>query len=696
MLSKDDGVLKYRYDDERLQIQAWGPNAFRVRCTKAPEFPSEDWALSQPVPELKTQISLPSKQPQIIAGRIHHSKVLPEKTDPATIQNGKITATLTTHGKLTIQNNATGQQVLEEYNRNRADVYDPKGSALTLTARAFKAHGAGAGRSLTYTVESQSPTEKIYGMGQYQQPYLNLKGLDLELAQRNSQASVPFYISSLGYGFLWNNPSVGRAVLGKHTMKFEAKATEVLDFWIVVGDTPRDILAAYADVTGHTPMMPEYGLGFWQCKLRYQTQVELLGIAREYKKRELPIDVIVVDYFHWPLQGEWKFDPNFWPDPKAMVKELADMNIKLLVSIWPTVDLRSENYNEMVEMGHLTRVERGIRITRNVMGQTVNTDFTNPETKRYVWDIVKKNYFDLGIRCFWLDEAEPSLSVYDYENYGYHKGTALAVGNRFPVEYAQAFFEGQTAAGQGLGGADGICNLIRCAWAGSQRYATLVWSGDIWSTWGDFKNQIAAGLNMGMAGIPWWTTDIGGFDGGDPKDPAFQELLVRWFQWGAFCPVMRLHGNRIPKQDKVGEGGGSDLLSGAANEVWSYGDDNYPILVRYMRLRERLRDYTRSLMKEASETGAPLIRTMFFEFPEDDHCWETDVDSQYMYGGKYLCAPVLEPKMKKRSVYLPKGTKWALLKVGEKADTYGKEYDGGQTVEVDTPIEDMPVFVKLQ
>jgi alpha-D-xyloside xylohydrolase len=165
--------------------------------------------------------------------------------------------------------------------------------------------------------ECVDPDEKIYGMGQYQQPYLNLKGMDLELAHRNSQASVPFAVSSLGYGFLWNNPAVGRATFGKHTMTFEAHSTTTLDYWVVAGEKrrPKDLVEAYAAVTGKVPMMPEYGLGFWQCKLRYQTQEELLEVAREYRRRELPLDVIVCDFFHWPLQGEWRFDPTYWPDP---------------------------------------------------------------------------------------------------------------------------------------------------------------------------------------------------------------------------------------------------------------------------------------------------------------------------------------------------------------------------------------------
>ncbi len=170
-------------------------------------------------------------------------------------------------------------------------------------------------------------------MGQYQQPYLNLKGTDIELAHRNSQDSVPFALSSLGYGLLWNNPGIGRAVLGKNVMSFENYCTKLIDYWVVAGDTPTEIVESYAKVTGYVPMMPEYGLGFWQCKLRYETQEQLLNVAREYKKREIPIDLIVIDFFHWAYQGEWSFDPKCFPDPAAMVKELKDLNIELMVSI---------------------------------------------------------------------------------------------------------------------------------------------------------------------------------------------------------------------------------------------------------------------------------------------------------------------------------------------------------------------------
>ncbi|KAL1964474.1 hypothetical protein VTN77DRAFT_6900 [Rasamsonia byssochlamydoides] len=341
MLLSENNRLIYRYDAETLWIEAWGPNALRVRATKQAQMPGENWAL---------QIDPVSTSPFTTVN-----------DDEGILTNGTIKAVISARGKLMIYNAADGKLLLEEYTRNRKDPRDPKCSALKVEAREFCPIPGSSDYHLTVRFESLDRNEKVFGMGQYQQPYLDLKGLDLELAQRNSQASVPFAVSSRGYGFLWNNPGVGRAVFGKNITSFEAYSTQVMDYWVVAGDTPRDIVETYASVTGTVPMMPEYGLGFWQCKLRYQTQEELLEVAREYKRRNLPIDLIVIDFFHWPLQGDWKFDPVYWPDPDAMIRELREMNIELMVSIWPTVDKRSENYDEMLAKGFLIRTDRGIR-----------------------------------------------------------------------------------------------------------------------------------------------------------------------------------------------------------------------------------------------------------------------------------------------------------------------------------------------
>ena len=310
MLYAEEDKLIFRFDDHLLWIEPWSNNAFRIRATKLAAMPTEDWALSKPDPDPSSQGSKPA------------TISLPaDKESEASITNGKIRAVVTKRGKLTIYNSQTNKKLLEEYARHRRDPTDPKCSALEIEARELRPIPGTSDFHLTMRLESLDAREKIFGMGQYQQPGLNLKGGDIELAHRNSQASVPFALSSLGYGLLWNNPGIGRAVLGTNTMSFEAYSTKALDYWVVAGDGPAEIEEAYARVTGHVPMMPEYGLGFWQCKLRYWNQEQLLDVAREYKRRNVPLDVIVCDFFHWKHQGDWKFDPEFWPDPGTLHEE---------------------------------------------------------------------------------------------------------------------------------------------------------------------------------------------------------------------------------------------------------------------------------------------------------------------------------------------------------------------------------------
>jgi alpha-D-xyloside xylohydrolase len=653
---QENNRLVYRYDAEQLWVEPWGENSLRVRAAKT-AMPSEDWALLPPSPCIP-EISIGEKR--------------------ASIRNGKIELRITRAGKISIFN-SQGKMLLDEYLRNRRDITADYCSALDIEAREFMPISGGDYR-ITQRFESLDPEERIYGMGQYQQPCLNLKGTELELAQRNSQASVPFALSSLGYGFLWNNPAVGRVTFGKNVITWEAKASKKIDYWITAGDSPAEIEEAYARAVGTVPMMPGFAMGFWQCKLRYQTQDELLRVAREYKKRGLPISVIVIDFFHWPMQGDWKFDPQYWPDPDAMIRELREMKIELMVSIWPTVDRRSENWTEMLEKGYLIRTERGFRISMDCQGNTVHYDATNPEARNYLWEKVKKNYYDKGIKVFWLDEAEPEYSAYDFDHYRYHLGPDIEIGNIYPFMHAKTFYDGMSAAGQ-----KNVINLLRCAWAGSQRCGALVWSGDIHSSFKSLRSQLAAGLNMGIAGIPWWTTDIGGFHGGDVGDPAFHELLVRWFQYGCFCPVMRLHGCREPMKAPMGSYGGAACASGADNEVWSYTEEVYEICKKYLFLRENLRPYIEEQMKAAHEKGTPVIRPLFYDFPEDPAAWETE--DQFMFGPNYLVAPVLYEGRRERELYLPKGVTWTNAWTGEAAG-------GGRSITTAAPLDRIPVFTR--
>lgn len=650
--TKSENYIEYHNAGETLRIAAWGENSLRVVSVPSGPLDMSSSALKDQAP-VNVQIQTDE--------------------ETAVIKNGKISALIDTRG----WNSAAVVTFFNDKNEILLKEMDG-GGALIRRARKFSPYIGGDFR-LKVTFEANKD-EKIYGMGQYQQDILDLKGCNIELAHRNSQASIPFYVSSKGYGFFWHNPAIGSVSFGKNVTEWRADSTKKMDYWITAGDTPAQIESQYSQVTGRAPMMPECGLGFWQCKLRYHNQEQVLSVAREYHRRGIPVDVFVVDYYHWPRCGDYRFDENFFPDPKAMAEELRSYGMELMVSVWPQIDWRSENFQEMRQKGLLVQTEHGLNVQMDFQGNNVFYDATNPEAREYVWDKCKKNYAENGIKLFWLDEAEPEYTTYDYENYRYYAGSVMQQGNIYPREYARGFYEGQKENGQ-----EDVLNLVRCAWAGSQQYGALIWSGDIHSTYQDFRNQIVAGLQMGLSGIPWWTTDIGGFHGGNIYDKDFQELLIRWFQFGAFCPVMRLHGNRLPRTPLYKANGEETEGTGADNEIWSYGEENYQIMKKFIEIREMMRDYTRSLMAEAHETGAPVMRTMFYEFPEDTRTWE--LDTQYMYGSDILAAPIVEPHALSRKVYLPSGCTWTNAHTGE-------ILQGGQWIEAEASIDTIPVFLR--
>lgn len=653
---KENESLMWKHQYETVMITPWGKNALRVRATKYPSFTQHNWALEEPIPDTNAEVSVE------ISGK-----------ESASITNGRLCITVDRAGIMTFYRD--GQKFLKEYHRDYDQPSCPESRCLKIRGREYKAI-IGGDYALKIRFESNDG-EKIFGMGQYQQPYLDLKGCTLELAQRNSQISIPFAVSSLGYGFLWNHPGVGNVIFGKNNTEWEAKAAKQIDYWITTDDNPAKILENYTEVTGRTPMIDENLLGLWQCKLRYRTQEEVLGVARKYKELGIPLDVIVIDFFHWTRQGDWKFDKDYWPDPKAMCDELHTMGTKVVVSVWPTVDKKSENFEEMLERGLLIQTEHGSNQTYEFQGDCLTIDITNPEAQDYLWEKCKKNYYDYGIDMFWLDNAEPDYGVYDYENYRYQLGSALAVSNIYPKLYAKTFY-GQTKA----------LSLVRCGWAGSQKYASLLWSGDVPSTFESLRDQISAGLNMGLAGIPWWTTDIGGFMTDDADDNDFRELLLRWFEFAVFSPILRMHGDRgphdIPPLSDIDWGGGS-LYTGHPNELWSYGSEMFDIMKKQLELRLSLKPYIKKLMHEASETGAPLLRTMFYEFPGDPHCWE--LEDQYMFGDQYLVAPILQLGQREREVYLPAGD-WKNL-------SDNRIYEGRKTILCNAPLDQIPVFEKF-
>nr|WP_314466396.1 TIM-barrel domain-containing protein [uncultured Clostridium sp.] len=665
----DNGALVFYHNGEMGRIEAWGKDSVRVRTTMLGKFNGNDWALTENVENMDSSVKIEREDHWVGDGTMDQREI-------ASITNGCIKVVVNFVGIISFYKD--DKLFLREYFRMYDGTISKESRCLKLINREWKGIIGGADYSLNIKFESNKG-EKIFGMGQYQQNDMDLKGCVLELAQRNSQISVPFAVSSLGYGFLWNNPAVGRVTFGKNYTEWIARSTREMDYWITVADTSKQILANYTAVTGHADMFPEDLMGLWQCKLRYRTQDEVLAVARQYQKEGIKIDQIVIDFFHWTVQGDWKFDTKYWPNPKAMLDELHSMGIKVVVSVWPSVDRKSENFGPMMERGLLIKTERGAVQTYDYQGDCVQIDPFNPETRKYVWEVCRKNYYDFGIDSFWLDNSEPDYGVYDFENYRYCDGPALSISNMYPQMYSRLFYDEMSKENKP------VVNLLRCAWAGSQKYGNVIWSGDVPSTFEAFADQLQCGLNMGLAGIPWWTTDIGGFMTEDVNDPDFRNLLIRWYQFAVYSAVLRMHGDRgpynIPPLDNRDWGGGY-LHTGQPNELWSYGEDNYKIMKEYYDIRISMHEYIKKLYEEAHTNGSPLVRTMFYEFPDDEKCWE--LQDQYMFGDKYLVAPILHLNEYRRDVYLPVG-EWILTSTGE-------TYTGGITVSVDAPIEYSPVF----
>ena len=639
--------IVWRYGEEVVRVDAWGNDSVRVRCALSPELSDELWALERNLAK----------------------ESVPEVSDgEGRLQNGRIRVTIDRQGTITFFDIKDRDKILLK------EIVSP---------RAYADHGRQfvrrEGERVRASVHFDAhENERLYGLGQHQHGLLDQRGASVELEQKNTEVAVPFLLSTRGYGFLWNNPAKGRVNMLRTRTSWYADRIRQIDYVVFAGATPGEILARYTEATGRSPMMPEYAAGFWQCKLRYQTQEELLNVAREHNKRGLPLSVIVIDFFHWTKMGEWRFDPEAWPDPDAMVRELAEMGVEVMVSVWPTVNPDSEHAEYMKEHDMLLGTERGLPVLLDFADSESSKsvhfyyyDPSVPDARNFVWERIKESYYDRNIRIFWLDACEPEVRPQHLDNMRMTAGNMEEVGCIYPMLHHQAFYEGMKSQGQ-----DEVLNLTRSAWAGSQRYGAAVWSGDIDSSFEAFRRQIPAGLNMALSGFPWWTTDIGGFYGGNTGDDGFRELVVRWFQYALFCPIFRLHGFRDSW----------DFKGGGPNEVWSFGDEAYQIISRLLFVRERMKPYIMQQMKVAHETGLPPMRPLFVDFPGDSRTY--DVEDQFMFGPDILVAPVLHQGQTSRMLYLPAGTRWA------SAWDRSEVHDGGQSITVGAPLDTIPVFLR--
>lgn len=651
----DNGILEVRHRHEVIRIQAWGADSVRVRAAQH-RIPADSAGALGGTPP---------------AGPASHVKV---EGTCARLTNGRLLVEVTFDTAesypepLIAFRDCDGAELLAE---RREHFWMPG-------ARVFTGNRSGA-----YEIHQQFaayPGERLYGLGQRTHGRLDLRGLALDLVQRNGEVSIPFVLSDRGYGLLWNMPAAGRVEFAENATRWQAGQAREIDYWFTAAPTPAEILARYADATGHAPELPRWASGFWQSKLRYRTQDELLEVAREYQRRGLPLSVIVADFFHWTAMGDYRFDPGQWPDPDAMVAELRELGVELMVSVWPTMSPLSENYAEFFDQGLLVGADQGVEFQQTIQDKGMSVpmpvafyDPTNPRTRARVWSLIERNYLSRGIRVFWLDASEPELNPAHPANLSLYAGPGAEVAGIYPRDNSRLFAEGMAAAGQ-----EPTVLLCRSAWAGAQKFGAAVWSGDIPATWDSLRQQVRAGLNIAVSGIPWWTTDIGGFHGGDPRDAGYQELITRWFQFGVFCPLFRLHGDRQPRVPT------GYAMTGGPNEAWSYGEAAYERITAALRLRERLRPYIHEQMRVASQTGLPPMRPLFVDFPADPGAW--DVDDQFMFGPDLLIAPVLAPGALSRDVYLPGGV-WIAAGTGER-------HDGGTVVQVPLSPDRIPVFAR--
>jgi alpha-D-xyloside xylohydrolase len=501
--------------------------------------------------------------------------------------------------------------------------------------------------------------------------------------------AVPLLISSNGYGLFWNNTSRSRFNNRfVHALYMSSEVADVIDYYFLYGPEPDTIVAAYRDLTGPAPLFGKWAYGYWQCKNRYRSQDEILSVARKYRDLHIPIDNIVQDWFWWTVKGSFLFNKNY-PDPKAMMDDLHQNHFHLMISVWPFFDPGSAVYDEMDKRGYFidrTKVEG-----THPAGMALY-DASSPQARAYYWEQMNKALFRIGADAWWLDTTEPSTSGQE-ANILLRNQIAIGSGARYANIYSllttAGVYQGQLSETD----SKRVFILTRSGFAGLQRNAAAVWSGDIASDFETYKRQIPAGLNFSLSGIPYWTTDIGGFFIGNPDDPAYRELFVRWFQYGTFCPIFRVHGTRTndPKELALEGPDAAKMMTDLngvrrndQNELWSYGPEAQRILVDFDRLRYRLMPYIYSMAWKTTSEGYTPMRALAMDFRTDGRA--LNIGDQFMFGPALLVNPVTEPGATSRNLYLPK-TVWYDFWTGV-------SMPGGKAIDAAAPLDRIPLYVR--
>lgn len=510
--------------------------------------------------------------------------------------------------------------------------------------------------------------EAIYGLGQHYFGQMDNRGATVHLQQKNTDVGIPVFVSSKGYGVFWDNASVTdveipAAVTGK-PMQIRSEYARDVDYYFFGGPDLDTVIAGYRKLTGAAPMMARWTWGMWQSKERYDTQAELVGVADEYRQRQIPLDAVIQDWQYWaPGQwGEQRFDPTRYPDPKAMLSTLHAKNVHAIISVWPRLDVGTQTSEELDKIHGLYP-----KAYPNVYpeGQGRWYDPFNPEARSLYWSQISKHIGAAGFDGYWLDASEAELGGKwgEMREVRTGAGPGAEVYNSYPLLHTTSVYEGLRRDAP----SKRPFILTRSAYAGQQRNAAVTWSGDIHGHWDTFRRQIPEGLNFVSSGIPYWNTDIGGFFGGDPDTPEYRELFTRWYQYGAFTPMFRVHG------------------TGKSKELWRFGNATMAHLLKTDELRYRLLPYIYSVSWMVTDQGYTMMRPLAMDFRQDRAA--LDLSDQYMFGPALMVAPVVWAGSDQRTVYLPGAGDWYDFHSG-------KRLHGGERVNVKAPIDTLPLFVR--
>ncbi|KAA0129555.1 DUF5110 domain-containing protein [Chryseobacterium sp. SN22] len=678
---KTDSGLKFSADHINVEVRLYGENT--VRIIKYPAGKSfEKNSLSVIKKEQKTKFSV-SESKNIISLKTNDLNILID------VENGMITYT-----------SASGKELLKE-----------TGSDL----KPFNDAG-----NQTYSVSQSFQLEKdesIYGLGILQNGKMSQRNTDVKMTQNNTWDFVPFFQSVKGYGIFWDNYSPTQFTDTPHKTSFSSEVGEGVDYYFIYGKNADGVVAGMRNLTGNVPMLPLWTYGYWQSKERYKSQDELVDVVKKYRELKVPLDGIIQDWQYWGNNYQWNamdfISPDFH-DAQKMMKDIHDRNAHLSVSIWSSFGPMTNPYREMDQKGMLFNFKTWPESGREIWPPDMNYpsgvrvyDAYNPEARDIYWKYLNKGLFSLGVDSWWMDSTEPdhlSQKPEDLDTKTY-LGSFRKVRNAYPLMAVGGVYDHQ----RGTTGDKRVFILTRSAFAGQQRYAANTWSGDVNSSWDMLRNQVPAGLNFSLTGNPNFNSDIGGFfagvykRNGGAKNLLFQELYVRWLQYGTFTPMMRSHGTDVPR------------------EIYQFGqkgDVVYDAIEKFIRLRYSMLPYIYSVSHDVSKNNSSFLRALSMDFSSDKKTW--DINNEYLFGKSFLVAPVLHAQYtpekiittdenegwdkkqgsvenavskvdftqnKTVKVYLPAGADWFDFWTNEK-------HKGGQEIEKSVNLQSIPLYVK--